>query len=177
MPKKKGKNKITCEKLSKRVSKKKVSKRKRPGKMPVRFTAERRARFLELVREHGVLAYASEQVGISQNLCWMHRKKDPEFNKQVEEALDVAVSKLELEARRRAVEGVREPVYQGGALVGYKLVHSDRLLEKLLEAHLPRKYSDRLRLVGDDDEPAVSITFAPAVDPRKAKSSDDTQGK
>lgn len=63
-----------------------------------------------------------------------------------------AVATLELVARQRAVEGWREPVYGmvHGATeeVGAVIRYDNRLLEFLLKAHAPEKYSDRLRLSG-----------------------------
>ena len=47
------------------------------------------------------------------------------------------------ELQRRSIEGVEEPVYQGGELVGYKRKYSDTLLLGLLKSEDPDKYSDK----------------------------------
>lgn len=49
---------------------------------------------------------------------------------------------LEQEAYRRAVEGVEEPVYQGGELVGTVRRYSDKLLEFLLRGRRPQVYRE-----------------------------------
>jgi hypothetical protein len=57
-----------------------------------------------------------------------------------------AIQVLEDEANRRAVEGVKEPVYQGGKLVGEVQRYSDTLLIFLLKGALPDKYRDNFKI-------------------------------
>ena len=71
------------------------------------------------------------------------RKEDPEFAEAWNLALEAGNDVLEAEALRRAVEGVDEPIYQGGALVGTVTKYSDTLLALLLKAHLPEKFRER----------------------------------
>ena len=40
------------------------------------------------------------------------------FKRLYDEALEIGIDELEEAARRRAVDGVAKPVYQGGELVG-----------------------------------------------------------
>lgn len=70
-----------------------------------------------------------------------YRHRDPEFAKAWDEALEAANDVLEAEAIRRGVDGVREPIYYRGTLVGYKLVYSDRMLELLLKGNNPEKFN------------------------------------
>ena len=51
---------------------------------------------------------------------------------------------LELEARRRAVEGTERPVFYQGGEVGYVREYSDTLLIFLLKAHRPNKFRERV---------------------------------
>ena len=60
---------------------------------------------------------------------------------------------LEDEAKRRAYEGVKKPVYQGGKRVGYVQEYSDTLLIFLLKGTNKAKYGDRTTLAGDKDNP------------------------
>ena len=63
--------------------------------------------------------------------------QDPVFAQVRDEArLDVGRS-IEAEMHRRAIEGVEEPVYQGGKLVGTVRKFSDQLLIRMAQAHLP----------------------------------------
>jgi hypothetical protein len=55
---------------------------------------------------------------------------------------------LEQEARRRAHDGVRKPVYQGGKRVGYIQEYSDTLLIFLLKGLRPEKYRERFEHSG-----------------------------
>lgn len=54
---------------------------------------------------------------------------------------DAILQRLEGAAVAKAIEGWEEPVYQGGKLVGTILRRSDRLHEKLLDAHDPARYN------------------------------------
>ena len=61
-----------------------------------------------------------------------------------ENALDEAVQVLEMEARRRALRGVKKPIFQGGMLCGHEIKYSDTLLIFLLKAHKPHFYRERV---------------------------------
>lgn len=70
--------------------------------------------FLAALSVHGVLSRAAEEVGIDRTTVWRRRESDLEFRTACQEAMDMAADALEAEARRRALEGVEEPVvYQG----------------------------------------------------------------
>ena len=71
------------------------------------------------------------------------------------EAIDAAADLLEQEARRRAEEGVLEPVYQGGKKVGTIRRYSDTLLIFLLNGARPEKYRHRHELTGKGGAPLV----------------------
>lgn len=60
---------------------------------------------------------------------------DPEFARGESEAMGVAKDMIEDEIKRRAIEGVEEPVYQGGKLVGHVRHYSDTLLLRLAERY------------------------------------------
>jgi hypothetical protein len=72
---------------------------------------------------------------------------DPNYVRAFQGAKQAFRDRLEAAALQRAVEGVEEPVYQGGKLVGYKTKYSDQLLVRLLVANLPEKYRDTDSLV------------------------------
>jgi hypothetical protein len=81
-------------------------------------------------------------VVIGRHYDWV---RDPAYRRAFERAKEGAADRLEGEARRRAVDGVEEPVgwYQGkpGGLVRK---YSDRLLVLLLKAWIPERYKDRI---------------------------------
>lgn len=109
--------------------------------------------FLAAFSRSGNITAAAEDAGITRqsHYDWIeaddarseYDPADPSsepgpYRTAFEAATDEAADRLEMEARRRAEEGWREPVFQGGALVGHKRKYSDRLLLALLEAHHPR---------------------------------------
>jgi hypothetical protein len=59
------------------------------------------------------------------------------------EATEIAGDRLEDEARRRAVEGVTKPIFQGGKEVGEVQEYSDTLLIFLMKGARPEKYRER----------------------------------
>jgi hypothetical protein len=75
---------------------------------------------------------------------WRHADPgDASFLEAFKQAKILAGETLEAEAIRRAHDGVDEPVYQGGRLVGWKRVYSDTLLIFLLKGLMPEKYRER----------------------------------
>jgi hypothetical protein len=110
--------------------------------------------FLAHLAETGILTDAAAAAGVDRSNVWRRRQSDPEFNAACDEAIDMAADKLEREARRRAIEGVEEPVYQGGQLIGTRTVYSDSLLALLLKGRRKRVFADRTELTGADGGPA-----------------------
>lgn len=123
--------------------------------------------FLAALAETGILSRASEIVGVDRILVWRRRQTDPEFAKAVDEAIEMAADKLEAEARRRAIEGVEEPVYQGGQLVGTRVVYSDSLLALLLKGRRKRVFAERVETTGADGGPVQTqqVVIATGVPP------------
>jgi hypothetical protein len=86
------------------------------------------------------------------------RRQDEEFRQAWDEAQVEGEAVLEDEAKRRAYEGVKKPVYQGGKRVGYVQEYSDTLLIFLLKGTNKAKFGDRTTLAGDKDNPVqVSV--------------------
>jgi hypothetical protein len=71
----------------------------------------------------------------------------------------LAVGALEDEALRRAVEGVEEPVYQGGKQVGVIRKYSDALLMFLLKAARPEKYRENYSIRHDGQSGPIRVQF------------------
>lgn len=115
-----------------------------------RLGSARRRRFLQVLAATGNVSAAARAVGRSRATLYGLRQKSADFAARWEHAEAEAVDVLEAEARRRAVDGVEEPLMGGGKLMrgddGQMLVvrkYNDRLLEFLLKAHRPDKYRDR----------------------------------
>lgn len=117
--------------------------------------------FLAAYELNGVIATTARQVGIDQSTVFQAVKEDPTFAAAFEQAKNVFVDRLEKEAVRRATQGVEEPVYQGGMMVGTRLRYSDQLMQFLLER---RRYPRALRLEGvasaSDEGRAIAAAIA-----------------
>lgn len=70
--------------------------------------------FLQHLRTSCNVAESCRQVGVASGVAYALRKTDADFAASWEDALEDAYDYLEAEARRRAFEGIEEPVvYQG----------------------------------------------------------------
>lgn len=70
--------------------------------------------FLAALAVEGVQTRAAELAGVDRSAVFRRRQADPEFDQACKDAMEAAADALEAEARRRALEGEREPVlYQG----------------------------------------------------------------
>ena len=105
----------------------------------------KRAEFLSVVADTGIILRACELTGIGRTNVYRWRK-EPEFEAALQLAVEEATERLELEARRRAFEGVEKPVYQGGEHVGDIQEYSDTLLMFLLKAARPEVYRETIRV-------------------------------
>ena len=91
---------------------------------------------------HGTVCRSAESARISVHSHYSWLEKDAVYAAAWAEAKKAACETLEQEARRRAILGVLEPVYQQGRMVGYKRVHSDTLLIFLMKGNQPDKFGD-----------------------------------
>lgn len=83
-----------------------------------------RHKFLDGLRNHGIVTLAAQEAGIDRNTAYFLRQQDPTFAEEWKEALDRGVDMLEDVAKKRAYEG------------------SDVLLIFLLKAHRPAVYRE-----------------------------------
>lgn len=98
---------------------------------------ERRARFLACLRgSDGALPMSirrsCDAVGVSRSTVRTWCEQHPDFQEAFRDAVEDGIDVYEDEAVRRAVEGVSEPVFHAGVVVGDKQRYSDGLLETLL---------------------------------------------
>jgi hypothetical protein len=110
----------------------------------VNLTQTRQKCFLKALSETGSVSTAAAVAGTSRTRVYELRKADPAFASAWEEAEEIAADRLEDEARRRALEGVPEPLVSAGKLVrdddGQPIMvrrYSDNLLTALIKAHRP----------------------------------------
>ncbi len=103
----------------------------------LKFTPAMRKHYLELFEKCGLVTHCARAVGITSETVRKHREKDPEFNEACDRAYGVMQERIEREILRRGVEGVLEPVFYQGMIVGHKLMYSDRMLELHAKRHMP----------------------------------------
>lgn len=106
---------------------------------------------LAALAETGNVTRAAEiaEIDRCQHYHWLER--DPKYAEFAPIAMEMAGDRLEQEARRRAVEGVAEPVFYQGQPCGVVQRYSDTLLIFLLKGAKPDRYADRLKqeMTGD----------------------------
>ncbi len=145
------------------------------------FTDDRKAEFLDIVRETGRRTLAIVKVGVHRETVRKHLKSDEKFAMAFEEAMAYFRESLVAEAVRRGVKGVDEPVYNRGVRVmdvhpddAERLAeleaagekprmkpasvrrYSDSLLQSLLKAHLP-EFADKqiIKNLGENEDPIL----------------------
>ncbi len=98
------------------------------------FTPERRARFIDVLAEHGNVRAACAAVGISPEAAYRLRRRDFAFGESWQVALVQARAHVEQVLADRAIHGVEEEIWYRGELVGTRRRYDGRLLL----AHLAR---------------------------------------
>jgi hypothetical protein len=116
--------------------------------------------FLKNLRESGNIGSSCRKAHVGRTKFYEDRKADADFAAQVAEALEDAGDVLEAEAWRRAVKGVKKPVYgrddgpnAGTVQVGEVVEYSDTLLIFLLKVTKPEKYRERHEISGPGGGP------------------------
>lgn len=125
----------------------------RSSTRPRKLNATRKRKFLAALAGGQTITMAAKVVGVSTQTVVNERKRDPQFDQDVDTARDGLAEHLETEAYRRAVTGVKRDVFQKGEKVGEETVYSDRLLESTLAA-THKKYKK-------DDSTKVAVVVAP----------------
>lgn len=119
--------------------------------------------FLAALAQLPVVRDACEAAGVSRRTVYRTRKQDAQFAQAWQDALAEGVDAVELEAFRRGVVGVDEPIIHAGQVVGTRRAFSDGLLALVLEARRPEVYARRVEVTSPDG----SAAEAPATqDPR-----------
>ena len=120
-------------------------------------TPKKEGEFLDALAETGNVTRACVSAKIGRATVYEWRAADEEFRERWETALDLGCDALEDEATRRAHDGVEEPVYYQGEVVGQVQKYSDTLLMFLLKGRRPEKFKDRTELTGKDGAPIVPV--------------------
>src|SRR3990170_2088581 len=117
-----------------------------PEKEPGTTRRPWEAAFIEALRQTANVSRAARMAGVGRRTVYDRRKASEAFREAWDDAREEAADLLEAEARRRAVEGIEEPVHYHGEVCGYVSRYSDTLLIFLLKAARPEKYRERYNL-------------------------------
>jgi hypothetical protein len=128
------------------------------------YTARAQARFLREFVLTGNVKASCLVAKIGRRTVYDWAKDDEVFARLYQEAKDDAIDMLEAEARRRAVDGVLEPVYQGGVKVGAVRKYSDTLMALFLKGYRREVFSERFEHTGPKGGPipvnaTAKVTF------------------
>ena len=130
------------------------------------FDDAAKRRYLDTLLETGEKALARQAVPIARQTIAGHRKHDPKFREDEDEALRIYRANLAKEVHRRAVQGVQEPVIWQGTTVGWKTIYSDRLLELQIKRHY-KDYTDRVALKTDGSSSLTTEQQLMSLPPEK----------
>lgn len=113
------------------------------------MTTAQRVKFLALVAEDRTIGNkrALRQAGVKLTERQFNNllADDEEFRADYNHARGRDYEEIRAEIRRRAIDGVEEPVYHLGAIVGHVTKYSDRMLELMAKAQVP-EYGDKTRV-------------------------------
>ena len=133
----------------------------RPRPRPRRATKTRQTAFLDGLRETGTLSGAARQSHVSRSTHYRWLARDPDYESAFAAATDEATDRLEEEARRRALDGVDEPIFYRGERIGVTRRYSDALLILLLRAKRPEQFRDTVDLTTRTDD--TGTVLDPAI--------------
>ena len=108
------------------------------------WTPDRQRAFIEALADTGSVAAACKAVDMSERGAY-HLRRQPgaePFRAAWERALDLGVQRIEDVAMDRALNGVEEPVYSYGELIGTRTRYNDRLLMFMLRNRAPHRFTD-----------------------------------
>ena len=144
--------KVTGEKAKEIAKKRKANPHYKAMRME-----RRKAAFLKAFPEIGTLTGTAKAVGFAMRSHYKWMESDPDYAEAFQEAKIAAAERLELEATRRAVDGVDEPVWYKGENVGHQKKYSDTLLIFLLKGAMPEKYKERFEHSTTEDGMHVKV--------------------
>jgi hypothetical protein len=114
------------------------------------WTPDRQAAFIEALADTGSVEAACKAVNMS-TVGAYHLRRQPgaeSFAAAWNAALDCGVQRVEDVVMDRALNGVEEPLYSYGKLIGTRRRYNDRLLMFILRNRAPERFSEGRRISG-----------------------------
>jgi hypothetical protein len=113
----------------------------------MKFSAQKRATFLDALEAGSTVKEAAALVGMSERGVYKARQQDKAFHQAWIDAADIGsqikLGVIEAEMDRRAIEGALRPVYYKGKPCGAVRDYSDTLLIFRAKALAPERYRER----------------------------------
>ena len=104
------------------------------SRTPARLAQRMKASFLEALARTCNVTASCEIAGLPRETAYYWRSHDLDFSEAWDDALDRGLDALEDEVMRRAKDGVVEPVFHDGKVVGEKRRYSDGLAMFILKS-------------------------------------------
>lgn len=124
--------------------------------------------FCEVLAQTGIVGRAADTAGIKRDVVYRWRRDHPAFATAWDAALEVGLTALEDEVKRRGFEGVEKPVFHQGEQIATVREFSDSLAKFVLERRM-KEYSPVETLNVNAN---VSIGAALAAARRRSKPAD-----
>lgn len=99
--------------------------------------------FFRILAASGSVSLAAKRTGLNRSTLYLHRAASPAFARRWAEALGLGREKVRDEVFRRALVGIKKPVFHAGQMVGKVKHYDNRLLWSLLRSHEPETYGPR----------------------------------
>jgi len=141
------------------------------------WTPERQQGFIEALADTGSVKHAVARVGMSPEGAYMLRRAPgaESFAQAWLAALDHGIRQLEDIALDRAINGVEQPVYSYGKLIGTRTVYNDRLIMFMLRNRAIERFgpstayvSGRMKKKIADEALAEHFAQMPSMDEVRA---------
>ena len=123
----------------------KKNKAKKESSISPKERRDWKSKFLETLRKTLSVSTAAKAARVSRPYCYVARREDKAFAEAWTNAEEEAIEIAEAEMYRRAVKGVKKPVFQQGEHVGDVQEYSDTLLIFMLKAHKPKVYRESVK--------------------------------
>lgn len=138
--------------------------RRKTSRRSATTTNRAKAKFVEILAESCNVSAAARASGFDRDTFYVWRERDPQFSAAWDQAEKESADALEAEARRRAYDGILEPVFFHGEQVALVTRYSDRLMEVLLRGHKPEKFRERWSIDGKIDHSHSFASLAKLAD-------------
>jgi AcrR family transcriptional regulator len=119
------------------------------SRTPARLAQRKKACFLEALARTGNVTASCESAGLPRETAYYWKSRDPVFSEAWDEALERGLDALEDEVMRRAKDGVAEPVFYQGRVVGERRRYSDHLATFILKSRRRHVWGEHQQVESD----------------------------